>query len=460
MYTPAGGYPQVMTRMATWIERGRNTFWLFPALMIALAIVAGLLLPRLDTEVTLPEALAFTATPDTARSTLQLITTLAVSIAGISFSVIVVALVLTSQQLSPRVLRSFQRNSLNQAVLGLFLATAVFSMYVLSAVEDDPQRPVPELGTTLAMLMAAVSMLLFVFFLHHMIRSLNAAAIIRRIAADGHREIDNPYPTGAGRDPDDNDEAQRTVRELTSRCEAVDVHAPRAGYLAGVQAAAIVATAEEADAFVEQEALNGQFVVTGTVLARIWCPSDRRDALAARVEEAFVLNEERMTGGDVAYTLRQLVDIALRGLSPSLNDPTTAENAMDSVVESLVRLSRQPEPADLRVSGDGVPRMRVRTQSFDDLVRLGFDQVRRDGASSPSFAVRLLELLADLRRNGGNPARRSDELARQAELVREDALRCKPLSADAELIEKAYERLHSTGSAGTDSRPIAASRET
>lgn len=454
-----------MTSFATWVERTRNTFWALPALAIVLATVAGITLPRLDGSVGLPDVLAFTAAPDTARTTLQVIATLAVSIASISFSVIVVALVLASQQLSPRVLRSFQRHPLNQAVLGVFLATAVFAMYVLSSVEDDPQRPVPELSISVAMLMAAISMLLFVFFLHHLVRSLNAAAVIRRIAADGQEAIDDPYPSGAGDEPGDEESAERAVRELTGRCAPEDVRAPRAGYVASVEAVAIVDAAEEADAFIEQEALIGEFVVTGAVLARFWCAGDDRAALGDQVRDSFVVNEERLIDGDVGLPLRQLADIALKGLSPSINDPTTAENAMDSVTESLVRFCRQREPADLRLSETGVPRMRVKRQRFDGLVRLGFDQVRRDGARRPSFAVRLLELLADLRRNGGEPARRSSELVRQAELIRDDAVQRARLASDAQLVEQAYRRLHGRAAdvqsgAGGDGRPVPASRET
>lgn len=130
---------------------------------------------------------------------------------------------------------------------------------------------------------------------------------------------------------------------------------------------------------------------------------------------------------------------------------------MDSVTDTLVRLARQPQPPMLRL-GSGGPRFRADAPSLDALVRLGFDQVRRDGASRPSFAVRLLELLADLRELGGPRAAACEEIDRQARDVRDHALALTEIEADAELVRSSYERLHGEAAA-SDGRPaVGASR--
>lgn len=139
---------------------------------------------------------------DTARSVLNAIVTVGVSVAGVSFSVIAVALVLASQQLSPRVLRSFQRQRLNQGVLALLLGTATYALFVLGSISDEKAQAVPELAVTLAMVLAAASLAPLVLFLHHAIRSLNAPTVIRRIAAEGHESIAEPYPAGVGQELD------------------------------------------------------------------------------------------------------------------------------------------------------------------------------------------------------------------------------------------------------------------
>lgn len=430
-----------MTQARLLLERLRNTFWVLPAAGIAAAIALALLLPAVDESISLPDAVSFSGGADTARAVLQMIATIAVSVAGISFSVIVVALVLASQQLSPRVMRSFQRHPLNQGVLGLFLATAAFSLVVLGSVEDSNDG-VPEFSVTVAMVLAALSLAVFVVFLHHMVRSLNASAVIRRIAAEGHKAVDAPYPTEVGESPADLGLAEAGVRELARRSVRRTVTAPRAGYLASVEAVELLRAAERRDGFVEQRCAIGDFIVTGGAMAVVWAPQPEAEALAAETNRAFVLNEERLVDDDVAFPLRQLADVALKGLSPGINDPTTAENAMDSVTDSLVRLARQPKPSMLRLSPSGAPRLRAAAPSLDELVKLGFDQVRRDGASRPSFSVRLLELLASLRELGGERAQGCEEIDRQARALRDEAVKRAQIQADRDLIEGAYDDLH------------------
>jgi uncharacterized membrane protein len=436
-----GGSAEGVRRAAIAFERVRSTFWALPAACMALAIAAAFVLPAVDESIQLPDAVSFSGGPDTARAVLQMIATVAVSVAGISFSVIVVALVLASQQLSPRVLRSFQRHPLNQVVLGVFLGTAAYSLYVLLSLEDGADE-VPEAAVTVAAVLAAVSLMLFVVFLHHVVRSLNASAVIRRIAADGHQAIHRPYPDAVGEPPEDERAADEAIRELTSRAAPREVRAPRAGYVASVKGYALLAAAEECEGFVEQRVPIGDFCVTGAVLALVWVEPPRREELVRRVEAAFVLNEERLVDHDVAFPVRQLADVALKGLSPSVNDPTTAENAMDSVTDSLVRVACRPTPALVRADGLGRPRFRACVPSLDALVRLGYDQARRDGAARPSFSVRLLELLADLREMGGERAARCAEIDRQAALVRDHATALAEVSGDEELVREAYERLH------------------
>lgn len=421
------------------LERLRNTFWSFGAISIAGAIAAALILTSLDDSLRLPDAVSFSGSPETARAVLQMIGTVAVTVAGISFSVIVVALVLASQQLSPRVLRSFQRHPLNQAVLALFLGTAAFSLFVLGALDDGGE--VPELSVTVAMALAAVSLGLFVVFLHYMIRSLNASAVIRRIAAEGHEAIEAPYPTAAGEPAEDREAAEARAEELKGSLAPQEVRAPRAGYLAAVAGDRILAAADRCDGFVEQVLAVGDFAVTGKLLARAWCPEARARELRGEVGRSFELNEERIVEDDIAFPLRQLADIALKGLSPGINDPTTAENAMNSVTDSLVRIARQPEPVMLRLAPSGTPRLRAAAPSLDDLVKLGFDQVRRHGAGQPSFAVRLLEMLADLRKLGAPRAQSCTEIPFQARALRDQAISLAEIPVDEELVRTEYERL-------------------
>ncbi len=424
------------------LQRARETFWVIPALAIGLAVAAGLFVPVIDRAVTLPDAITISGKEDTARAVLTAIVTVGVSVAGVSFSVIAVALVLASQQLSPRVLRSFQRQPLNQAVLAALLGTATYALFVLGYVSEEQSQPVPELAVTLAMVLAAGGMVLFVLFLHHAVRSLNASAVIRRIAAEGHASIASPYPDGVGAeaDADVRSLAEATADTWQAASSGTAVRAPRAGYVASVDGDAIVRWAGASDAFVVQCRGVGAFAVTGSVLAIVHVRDDRVID-AGPVADAFVLNEERVVDGDIAFPVRQLADVALKGLSPGINDPTTAENAMDSVTDTLVRFAQRPAVNALRLDGEGAPRLRAIAPTLDDLVRLGFDQVRRDAAKRPSFAVRLVELLADLRASAP-AAQACEEIDRQAELIADQAAALADEQSDQRMVCEAYARLH------------------
>ncbi len=420
------------------LRAAQERFWVLPAISILVAMVAGLFVPTIDRAVALPEWFAMSGQMETARTVLAAIVALGVSVAGVSFSVIAVALVLASQQLSPRVLQSFQRQPLNQGVLAVLLATATYSLFVLGSVSEEPDRPVPELAVTLAMVLAAGSLALFVVFLHHAIRSLNASAVIRRIAVEGHESIAAPYPAGVGQEPEDAAAAEEAVETWSRLPCCVEVRARRAGYIASVDGASIVEWARSAGAFVEQRRGIGTFAVTGAALATIHA---ERELEPGTVHDAFLLREERIVDGDVAFPIRQLTDIALKGLSPGMNDPTTAENAMDSTTDTLVRFAQRPAVAPVRADADGVPRLRAITPTLDDLVLLAFDQVRRHAAGRPSFALRLLELLADLRESAP-AARPCREIDRQAELIAAQAAELVNHEADQRMVAETYERLH------------------
>ena len=196
--------------------------------------------------------------------------------------------------------------------------------------------------------------------------------------------------------------------------------------------------ARSTGAFVEQRRGVGAFAVTGATLATVHGP-DGVDP--ATVREAFLLREERVVDGDIAFPVRQLADIALKGLAPGINDPTTSENAMDSATDTLVRFAQRPPVASLRADANGVPRLRAIAPTLDDLVLLAFDEVRRDAANRPSFAVRLLELLADLRA-AAPAAAECDEIDRQAELIADQAAGLADEQADQRMGADAYARLH------------------
>lgn len=420
----------------------RRSFWFLPAVAIVVAIGLGFGLPELDRSLGVElGTLAFSFSDvDSARGTLETIATVTVSVAGVAFSATVVALTLASQQLSPRVLRTFQANRLSQATLAVFVGAFVYCLVLLSSLGAGG---VPKLSITFAIVLAVASFVLFVFFIHDIVNSLQASTLIRRIAADGQYAIAFRYPAGTGSDADDREGAAESVRRRTEPSASAEVRASRAGFIVSVAGDDVVGAARAHDALVVQRAPIGDFAVTGSRLAEIWCDGEVDDGLVDGVREAFRLEGERTVVQDVAFPIRQLADVALRGLSPSLNDPTTAENAMNSLADTLVGFLRVPDADVVRVDEQDAPRFVAIRPTLDDLVRLGFEQVRVKAATYPVVSVRLLALLHELQREADAAGVESQEIARQAELIGEAT--DVPTRADAERVRAAHRGRHDAG---------------
>ncbi|MEX2197033.1 MAG: DUF2254 domain-containing protein [Thermoleophilaceae bacterium] len=417
----------------------RRSFWFLPALALAAGLGLGFLMPFLDSETGVDLGLFPIEELSNARSVLETVATVTVSVAGIIFSVTVVALTLASQQLSPRVLRTFQANRLAQGTLAVFVGTFAYALIVLTRLGATGE--VPQLSMALAIGAAVAAFGLFVAFIHDIVESLQASTLIRRIAADGQSSVALDHPRGIGGEPDNPAAAERRVAELVKASTPHPGRAPRAGFVVSVDGEALIEAAREHDGIVVQRTPLGDFAVTGALLVEVWAP-EGAERLAEAAVETFALSGERTIVQDIAFPVRQLADIALRGLSPSLNDPTTAENAMDSLADTLVRFAARPVPSNVRLDEDGAPRYVALTADLDDLVRLGFDQVRVKCAEYPVVAVQLLRLLAEIARAAREAGVACEEVGRQARLLREGASGALPAQADEDAVAEAYGRPH------------------
>jgi uncharacterized membrane protein len=390
----------------------RRSFWLPAAVSLALGLALGLLMPSVD-EWTAVDVPVVEIESDFGSSLLETIATVTMSVIGISFSVIVVALQLASQQLSPRVLRTFQTDVLSKIVLSLLVGTFIYCLAVMSRLGLLPDRT-PELSVSVAIALAVASMGVFVRFVHSMVDLLQASTVIRRIGEDSQHAERTRYPAGVGGEPANPAEAAERIEQITATAP-VEIRARRAGYLTGVDGEAIMERAAACGVLVRQCIPIGDFVVTGMRVAEVW--GERAEDFVEAGADTFEVAEERTVAYDPAFPVRQLADVALRALSPSLNDPTTAENAMGTLTESLVQLADGSHPSPVRVDGDGTPRFVARVVTLDELVRLGFEQVRLSARSHPVFRDRLVVLLDAIQSAARRQGSECREAGRQAALL-------------------------------------------
>ena len=406
-------------RLAARWDALRRSFWFLPAIAMPLGALLGWGIGNLDGSVRLDFGVVSLSDRDSARGLLETIATVTVTVIGISFSVTVVALQLASQQLGPRVLRTFQADSLNKFVLSLFLGLFVYCIVVLMTLDSGASGTVPELAVAVAIALAIVAFGFFVAFIHNIVESLQASTMIRRIAGEAQRVLDAPYPSGIGDGPRDAAEAAAEVAHRSRTGTRREVRAERAGFLVTVNGEHLMEVAAGADLLVCQRLAIGEFAVTGMPLADVWSPHAVSDEVVGRVAGAFAFEQERTLLQDVAFPVRQFADVALRALSPSLNDPTTAENAMDTLADMLIRHARNEPPAAIRLDDRGTPRLVAIVPDLDSLIRLGFDQVRVAADGQPVVAARLVELLGRIEHEAAARGVRGTEAGRQMELLRE-----------------------------------------
>jgi uncharacterized membrane protein len=428
---PGGG------RLAGLREAARASFGAPAVAAVVLGFAGGLGLPALDAALLLELPVIRFTTEDAARSLLSTIATATLTVAALAFTVTLTAFTLSASQLSPRVLRSFRRDALSQATLAVLLGTSIYCMAVLVRLGASV-RPgaIPNLSITLAVVLAAVAFVLFASFVAHLVRMLQPGAVVAAIAAEGRAAAACPYPAPVGRaaEPDEVLRSERLMREPGLAVRAVDD-----GYVVRVAGGELLALARDADGLVRHRAPAGEYVVAGDVLAEVWCPRPPSD-LERRVRAAFALGEQRTVLQDLAFPVRQLADIALKALSPSVNDPTTAETAMNGLTTVLVRLAAADEPASVRADDRGRARLVAQAPGLDDLVRLGFEDVRLFAASYPALTVRLLGLLERVEAAAARHGRVAEEPARQAALLRAAARAEEHDADDAARVERAAAR--------------------
>ena len=387
-------------RATTLQDAARSRLWPLPLLMVLVGVVVGYWLPRLDEVLTqrLPlgtQELIFSGGPDAARAVLAAIAGSLVTVTSLTFSLTIVTLQLASSQYTPRLLRTFISDVFTQVTLGLFLGTFAFALVVLRTVRsaEEGDAFVPRLSVTVAVILVVVACLQLVLFIAHLVGQIRAETILDRVRAETRETI--------GRELALLDEAEADPL-LRAPDDAVPLLAPASGVITYVNLAVLRDAAVEAGACLEVQRVPGEPVVAGTPLGVAWPVDDVPaysldvDALRAAVAEAVTVGPERTTSQDVAYGLRQLVDIAAKALSPGTNDPTTAVHALNQVSALLCDLCDHDLGPEVAADEAGRARAARRRPSFASLLDLACGQVRRYGADETAVVSRHLQMLTEV----------------------------------------------------------------
>jgi len=375
--------------------RGRldTAFWIIPSAIVVSSALAGLVLLRVDRSGIRATALAFTGGPESARSALSTIATSMLTLTGLVFSITIVVLQLTSSQFSPRVLRTFLRDGVTQWTLGTFLAAFAYALLVLREVRGqsaDVDEFVPGLAVTFAFALVAASQVLFVAYIHHIAQSVRVVNILARIGEETADTVTRRYPLLAEA-PEHPGAPRPELASPPPKTRSV-VHSGPSGVLIAVDTERLVALARREDAVLSLRVPVGSFAPAGAPLVDV----SGGDVDADAVRAALAVGNERSLRDDPAFGFRQLVDVAERALSPGVNDPSTAVQALDQLHHLLRLLAGRSTDVGHHVDEDRAPRLVVPEPGWAEFLDLAVEEILHWGRDSLQVRRRVEAMLADL----------------------------------------------------------------
>ncbi len=328
----------------------RSGLWLLPGLIVVALVVLAFVVIQVDHMLGDTEV-GFGGGPAAARGVLAATAGSFVTVAGLTFSLTIVVLQLASSQYSPRILRGFLADRITQLTAGAFIGVFAYSLVVLRSVRSEPNAFVPSLGVSVAIVLALAALAVLFAFMDHVAKLIQVSNLAARLGAETCAELAR---TSTGHDPSDDAEAERRVRSWRARGPALPVHVSRAGYLRSIDVETITGRLADTQARIALLARPGDLAVPDEPVAEVWWePGTGTDAVTAAVLRAVHVADERDLRDDPGFGVRQLADIAIRALSPGINDPTTAVTCVGYMRAALVEDATLPPPRRV-VEQDGV----------------------------------------------------------------------------------------------------------
>lgn len=408
-----------------------SSYWFVPTLMtvgvVGLSLLTVWLDHTLDDNVLAQHWWLGQGGADGAREILSSIASSMITVAGVVFSVTIVALSLAAQQFGPRLLSNFMRDTGNQIVLGTFIATYVYCLLTLGVVRGEDGEGggfVPHLSVICALLLALASLGVLIYFIHHVATSIQVTSIIAAVGRDLELAIRRlaedvpPRQPGEAAAPDPADVAGPDFDR-----EGEALGALSGGYLQAVQLDTLLALAARHELTLRLNRRAGHFLTQGDPVLHVWPRGRAADKVRRELLKAFIVGRQRTHEQDAEFAIEQLVEIALRALSPSLNDPMTATMCLDRLGAALSLLAQSPLPP--RNHFDQQRRLRLavaHTTTFDSLVKAAFDQIRQNGADKPAVAVHMLKIFENIALRL-HDAEQREAIRRQARLLESQARR-------------------------------------
>jgi uncharacterized membrane protein len=436
----------VMARLrAVWPEwqreELRTNLWLVPTILIVGALGLFVLTLRLDRAAydgrfRIP-SWVISGSADAARQLLTSIAASVITVVGIVFSITIVTLTLASTQFGPRMLRNFIRDRGTQLTLGTFVATFVYCVVVLVSIGPGGRGEfVPHISITAAFGLVLIDLAVLIYFIHHIATQIQLPQVIAGIARDLAQAVavqSSDQPRSA-RKPAEGP----SLDELLARIENSGsvIRTPKSGYLQFIRHQTLVRVATEADAVIRLPYRPGHFLVAGRELASVW-PATAAEQVAEYLARAEATGPHRTLTQDVAFGVDQLVEIAIRALSPAVNDTFTALTCIDWLGDCLCKIAPVWTPTQVHRDHRGVIRVISDQVSYERLVQRAFEKIRQAGRGMPAVMIRQLDALTTIMEQTAD-RQRAQVLMDQAAMIQRANAESVPEQSDRADVDRRY----------------------
>ncbi|MFK7769060.1 MAG: DUF2254 domain-containing protein [Mariniblastus sp.] len=359
------------TRILNTWSNFRSSFWFVPTVLMFLATITSFGMIHFDQRWGKGIADAypmFNMSPPAARSILSTIVGAMVSTTGVVFSITIVALSLSSSQFGSRLIRTYRNRRTTHFTLGIFVSTSLFCILVLTSIREfNDYVFVPTTSVIIGILLTVVCLGTLVYYIHDMSQAIQAPNVIQQSANDLDNAIERLFPGTFGkqvaRDATKEQLQSTSLKSIEENLDEPDfsVACTVAGYVQAIENESVMGIANGNGLTIRLLIRPGDFLFEDRPLADVWCNSDGQKenfaeskmSICKSISNSLIIGPNRTHMQDIRYAFDELVDIAVRALSPGVNDPFTAVNCVDRIHAALIVLQKRTAPSEYRLNDDG-----------------------------------------------------------------------------------------------------------
>ncbi|WP_299877010.1 DUF2254 domain-containing protein [uncultured Cocleimonas sp.] len=392
------------TRILHFLGNISANFWMIP--LFSLFIGAGLAFLNFYLDKTLlarhieyPDLYLYFNNSQNIRSLLSVSATSFLGVAGVSFSITIASLTLASQQFGPRLLRNFMLDRFNQLVLGCFIGTFLYCILLLQFTSSmDLEKTTPFVSMIFLLVLIFINLLVLVFFIHHVAVAIQADTVISDVDKELVAQLLKLFPDKV--ETDEQPIKLKVPSNIDQKFEkqGKEVFAYNSGYLQALDIDALIKCGSDNKIALKIIVKPGEFIIKDSLIGYFLNrdESDNEDAVKDQINSQLIMGVKPTPEQDPEFAIRQLVEVAVRALSPGINDPFTAISCIDRLADNIALLMGRQFPSDQHVDDSGHLVLQLKPFTINGIIEASFNQIRQHGKNDIAVTIHLLQTLHKL----------------------------------------------------------------